>query len=332
MSDPWLSPALLTPLLLGGAGALLGLFGLIARPSRWGGLWLALQGLLGVALVALAGLNFSLGYSRSLWAAPALLAGLLVALGPLPLACRNTTARRVFRLVSWRPAQAAVLLAATTSLAAWQTCDADLNPEATRDQDLVFLMPDDLSLREAPGLAACTDGGLPVPLYLPTSQEAEETAQRPEAEALVLANPLLHEKLIRVGPADIFYNCHGWVFTGGRAWVRGEQVPGILRDNGYLPTSEPQEDDLVVYFGSAGEVLHSGIIRVIPPDGPPVVESKWGWAGRFLHPATVASYQGHYHFFHSARGQHLLKGLGGEACPAPASPPRETVTHHDRET
>lgn len=321
MSDASLSTALLTPILLGGAGTLLGIFGLVVRPSRWGAVWLVLQGVLGAGLVGLAVINATLGYSRSLWMAPGVLGGLLLVLGPLALVGHWGMTRRLVRLASWRPAQAVLLLAATTSLAAWQTFEADLQPEEARDRDLVILAPDDLSLQPA-DVAAWTDAGRPVSLFRPSSQEAGEMARRPEADSLMLAAPELHEKVLRVGPADVQYNCHGWVFTGGRAWLRGDQVPAILQDNGYVPTSQPQEDDLVVYYEPGGEVLHSGIVRVVWPDAPPVVESKWGWAGRFLHPAAIANYcRGEYQYYHSPRESHLLKGLGGEAKPLPAASP-----------
>ena len=41
----------------------------------------------------------------------------------------------------------------------------------------------------------------------------------------------------RVAPVDPACNCHGWVFTGGRFWVSGEDVPRILEDNGYRRVS-----------------------------------------------------------------------------------------------
>ena len=43
----------------------------------------------------------------------------------------------------------------------------------------------------------------------------------------------LETALIRTDEADVRYNCHGFVFTGGRYWIRGGYVEHILKDNGY---------------------------------------------------------------------------------------------------
>ena len=37
---------------------------------------------------------------------------------------------------------------------------------------------------------------------------------------------------------DATHNCHGWLFTGGRYWVAGDQVEDILADNGYAQVWE----------------------------------------------------------------------------------------------
>jgi hypothetical protein len=115
-------------------------------------------------------------------------------------------------------------------------------------------------------------------------------------------------------------NCHGWVFTGGRYWVRGVTVEGILADNGYRKVATPRAGDLAVYRDSAGAILHTGLVRATLPDRPVLVESKWGAIGAFIHPVDVHPYDGSTCTYHrSPRDGHRLReaaGTGGSAVAA----------------
>jgi len=84
------------------------------------------------------------------------------------------------------------------------------------------------------------------------------------------------------------YNCHGLTFASRRTRVENTQgVQKILQDDHWLELTNPRDvlpGDVVVYFAEEGEANHSG--TVIECDGPlfvPLVCSKWGNAGEFIH-------------------------------------------------
>src|SRR5262249_51801388 len=118
---------------------------------------------------------------------------------------------------------------------------------------------------------AQTDKGRPIPLFVPipgagtfpTDQETRHVEQL-----------RLERKLIQTGPADSSYNCHGWVFTGGRYRLRGSAVDLILEDNGYQVTPAPVQGDLAVFRNPDGEVTHTGV-TCGRTGGEVLIESKW---------------------------------------------------------
>ncbi len=185
------------------------------------------------------------------------------------------------------------------------------------DQELQNLMSDpqvERTLVDLDVSPVCSDWGKPI-----------EVRVRKEARLAILLNLLnsqkrifdgmrLHDRLIQVpnGWKDEC-NCHGWVFTGGRYWVSGDQIPRILRENGYFPMKKPKVNDLVVYRDSSGEVTHTGIVRSLVNNQVILVESKWGQLGRYLHPHDEHCYRGNtYTFYRSFRPGHLLRGLPTE--------------------
>jgi hypothetical protein len=134
------------------------------------------------------------------------------------------------------------------------------------------------------------------------------------------------QTVIQTDEANTRYNCHGWVFTGGRFWVRGSFVETILKDNGYQSTSTPEVGDVVVYReNSTGQVAHTGLIRaVLAADGPEtsqktsrvLIESKMGVLGRFIHEVDTHPYDNTtYQCYHTSRESHILHGLDGVRRP-----------------
>jgi hypothetical protein len=111
--------------------------------------------------------------------------------------------------------------------------------------------------------------------------------------------------LIRTTPPDPASNCHGWVFTGGRYWVRDSAVDQILADNGYHEVTEPRAGDLIVYRGASGEVAHTGVVRVA--GDLVLVEGKWGSMGCYLHAPDQYPYGYSWSFYRSPRRGHLLR-------------------------
>src|SRR5262245_43887989 len=111
--------------------------------------------------------------------------------------------------------------------------------------------------------------------------------------------------LIRTAPMESHHNCHGWIFTGGRFWVRNEHVDLILNDNGYQKVDKPRTGDLIIYRGDNGGMLHSGLVRVAD-DQLVLIESKWGVMGRYVHPPAEQPYALTWTCYRSPRHGHLL--------------------------
>jgi hypothetical protein len=115
-------------------------------------------------------------------------------------------------------------------------------------------------------------------------------------------------KVIQTGPGDESYNCHGWVFGGGKAWISGMSVDSILEDNAYQTVSEPIAGDVLVFRDSEGKVSHTGLVRTTTDDGHILVESKWGKMGRYIHTLDQHAYQSHQRtFYRSRRVGHQLR-------------------------
>ena len=141
------------------------------------------------------------------------------------------------------------------------------------------------------------------------------TAQAPSAEYLANNEQTSHqmaslnEYLIRRGPADESSNCHGWVFTGGKFGILGQEVDTILEENDYFAVTGPAMGDLCVYRGEDNAVAHTAIVRGVFDDGTILVEGKWGRLGIFLHPVEHSVYGEHYGYYRSARTTHLLSSV-----------------------
>lgn len=183
--------------------------------------------------------------------------------------------------------------------AAWLESDS-FNQDV--DLEALFAEMTPLPPPTAIDLVGHTDRGRTIPLYMRQPVDYQHTD---------LARRELHETemrrllLIRTAQPTPSYNCHGWVFTGGRCWLRRESVASILADNGYHEVSDPQVGDIIVYRNDAGEVLHTGLVR-INADDLLLVESKWGPHGRYLHAPADQPYSDRWSFWHSERDGHLI--------------------------
>jgi len=182
------------------------------------------------------------------------------------------------------------------------------------DYDLAA-MSDPIDESCPPALVARTDAGAAVPLHEPSPSATPATA---DVETRYLRELRLDANLIRTAPADLHYNCHGWVFTGGRYWLRSNEVEGILKGNGYQAVEQPRAGDLVVFRNSLGEVTHTGLVRTGGDKESILIESKWGRFGRFVHGPEEHGYRGHQvTYYRSPRSGHLLQGLA-TAAPRPS--------------
>ena len=83
------------------------------------------------------------------------------------------------------------------------------------------------------------------------------------------------------------YNCHGLTFASRRTRViKSAALAVILHDDEYheVQLSAAKAGDIVVYYSDTGDPNHSGIIvEAGPPLAVPIVCSKWGHAGEFVH-------------------------------------------------
>jgi hypothetical protein len=187
-----------------------------------------------------------------------------------------------------------------------------LEDTAVMDREMTELelvtTPPPLAVTDRARLA--TDRGSQVPLKEPVA--ARTAADSLAQEQRVLSNPLYGNAVIRREQPTEGSNCHGWVFTGGRFWVGGEAVEGILKENGYAEVSNPAPGDLVVY--RRGEtVLHTAVVRYVTGGLPVLVEGKWGALGVYLHPVDRSCYGTEYTFYRSPRPGHLLAGRESSA-------------------
>lgn len=163
-----------------------------------------------------------------------------------------------------------------------------------------------------------TDRGSVIPLRLPLAARDEGILSASEDK--FLRGVQSGNYIIRRGPATDNSNCHGWVFTGGRYLLTGEDVNVILKENGYEEVQEPHPGDLIVYRGG-GSVKHTAIIRYVTEGQSVMVEGKWGVLGTYLHPAEQSIYGTDYTFYRSPRQGHLLAGVPT----SPAGEPRTTA-------
>jgi hypothetical protein len=296
-----IDPDLLAACLCGALPPVAGLVGLLVRSgSPWHRRALTALTLAFGALGAAAALT---AQPVAAWLGPALLAaagGFLLLLGTdLPArACAWVLGRLRAPRLAWL-----VLTAAGPALVALWACRLDtrappVEPDATQlpARESVSLIPADTS-------RVVTDAGRPLLLYRPARESTADELKAAEARAFATWG--LAEHAIRTAPAGQDCNCHGWVFAGGSAWVRSEDVPTILHDNGYQHVSDPRPGDLIVYR-QAGEVVHSGVVLTLGPDGRVLVESKFGRVGRFIHEPETAHYGG-YDFYRSERPGHRLR-------------------------
>jgi hypothetical protein len=299
-------------------GSLLGLARLLlATPPRRVG-WAAVLELSVATLLAglAAGLWWS-GQPAALWQAALILAA---AYGGFLLIGSRLVGRLLtltLTLCRNRRVQAVALLLGCPFLALWLSAGAvlpakeeapvcDFDEIAGNDDPLTFAA----MLRPADSGPAFTDRGRPVAIatcdYQIVSMKAAEAGERSLFQAKGLDG-----RVLRTAPPDWSYNCHGWVFTGGRYWIRKPaEVEVILEDNGYCAVSQPEPGDLAVYRSRQGTIIHTGVVRTVEEEGLVLVESKWGTMGRYVHPSDAYPYDNVVCFYYrSPRPQHRLRDI-----------------------
>jgi hypothetical protein len=215
---------------------------------------------------------------------------------------------------SWKPLPVGAVIAfagvalLTVSVVRYETgLEAKLDADSS-DLETLGFMPE----REAEtDRLAFTDRGHHITLWRPkTTMSADELGAR-EGRSLRLARA--SAEITRTGDSGVASNCHGWVFTGGRAILSNNDVELILADNGYEITREPRPGDLAIYRN--GEIVaHTAIVRSVEPGRPVVVEGKWSWMGVYRHAVGDSIYGQEYAFYRSPRTDHLVK-FGDRSTP-----------------
>jgi hypothetical protein len=303
-----LQPSPMSVLLIGAGAGALGLLWLLARRRSGRGGW-ALGAAVAAAVAAAALGGAALGLPELYWL-PALALAALAGLGAL------------LRWPGWRPAaagtanllsrpwlQGGLLVLLAPVLIVWQASQLNVPDDLsdlTAAQDARLL---DLRLTDEPVGWAVSDAGRRLPLYTVDPEYHDQAASVQEETDYLSRHDLLMTAIRLAGPS-LDTNCHGWVFSGGRAWVRGAEVDDILNDNGYAPASLPRPGDLAVFRRDDGAPEHTALVHSLGPDGKVILESKWGALGRFLHTRDRNPYS-HLNctYYHSERPGHLLRGL-----------------------
>ena len=168
-----------------------------------------------------------------------------------------------------------------------------------------FQLPSDDDLRELPAVELRTDRGTRIAAY----RLLDAVANGEELNNWLAANSRRYARnSIAVAPPETQSNCHGWVFAAGQCFIRGTDVDCILAENDYVAAPQPEPDDLVVYRDEQGGVVHSGVVKAVGREGFALVESKWGFYGRFLHEAREQCYSPLFAYYRSSRNGHCLKG------------------------
>jgi hypothetical protein len=314
MSD--LTPELIdlfTLLALGLAAVGLGLPALFIRRDAGSGRgsWrraAALTLLLGLAGAATAAADLP----RFVWLPPLALATVWLVFALLRTQPFATASVSLARQISSPCGQAAAAVLAGTALLGWQTyrLSADVEEALTESDQLLAIMAAIPPLEENPELHAVTDAGHRIPLLRASASYVPEEF---DVEKLFLHKQGYDVKLIQTGPGDVTHNCHGWVFAGGKGWIRGAYIDQILHDNRYQAVSRPAPGDIAIYRGADGVVSHTALVRAVGEDGQVLLESKWGKIGRFIHRDTEHAFaRDSCTYYRSPRSSHVLRVAAGK--------------------
>jgi hypothetical protein len=307
MRVSYLEPNVIAVLFLGVAVPILGLLALLMRPSPRRRLAVAAATL---GLVVLAGGLALAGQPQGFWLPPALLAllcGVSLALRSQQL---GQVAGRLIGVLRQPWLHAAVLVAAGPALAFGWITWTDPNIPNWDPPAEIKEAHEQVNIQTDEACQPLTDAGRPVRMYRPIDPPPP-TKRLLEIDAALVSALELSASLIRTAPPTQDYNCHGWVFTGGRGWIQGSEVDEILRDNGYYGVDDPRPGDVVIYRGFNGAIAHSGVVRTAWSGGPVLIESKWGKGGRFLSAPDAPPYGPATYYRSPRRGNHL-RGLGAE--------------------
>ena len=247
------------------------------------------------------------GLPRFAWLPPLALAPVWLAFAVLRTGWPTALCLWLARLATSPRTQAASVILAGGALLTWQTYDLtrDVENQFTRTDALLAVITSVPPLEEDPEARVLTDAGQFIPMWRVIANSSTDDF---DVELDYLQHQGYEIKLIRTAPPDLTHNCHGWVFTGGKRWIRGAHVEQILKDNRYLVVSSPAPGDVAIFRTSSGIVSHTALVRSVSDDGTILLESKWGKLGRFIHTASEHVYAiDSCTYYRSTRGSHVVQ-------------------------
>jgi hypothetical protein len=287
------------------------------------------RGITFVTAAALLAIGAGLGRIGShslMWGAPALIGSVIL----LHLTATSPTAfwlakqLSFFASIKGSPVKMSYLLLAMCPLfvlgGLWQI-DVMAAPEPMNLEGLQEFQAVDLE--EMTTISTYTDRGQRIPLFKANERSAESINITGNQGLPVLETPLPY-RAIRLTNASVVTNCTGWVFAGAHGWIQCRDVQTILDDNGYQPVKSVRPSDLAVYRDNCNTITHTGYVIALLDDGRPILQSKWGHQGVFLHLPEGTPYGNNWTFYHSTRPNHLLASspseqsnsrVSGEAAP-----------------
>lgn len=149
-----------------------------------------------------------------------------------------------------------------------------------------------MTLLNASGRGYLLGAGIPLGTRKGTQIENERRSQRaPESMEAARKFVVENHGTAKMRSLSSMYNCMGMVFAARRTLVDPDQLPLILREDGYRrlrSLDEAMQGDLVVYRDDQGMYSHVAVItymEIILPDRPRVimVMSQWGADGEYTH-------------------------------------------------
>ena len=97
----------------------------------------------------------------------------------------------------------------------------------------------------------------------------------------------LHPNAIQRTEPSALFNCHGLTFASRRTKVLDSRnISRVITDDCWneIDLQKILPGDIVIYYDDSGDANHSGIIVQYSSETlVPLVCSKWGYAGEYLH-------------------------------------------------
>ena len=261
-----------------------------------------------VLLLAIGFLGWNTGTAESLWPGSALIGlivvGQLIFSSQLAMALGTWSLSRIGLIGG--PRRWSFLLIGTSpvlmAFGFWQLNALTAVPQEAVLDAKEFVTPD---LEVDKAVWATTDLGAKIPLFKPRDGSEDSLALDGD-QGLPQDNTPLPYRAVRLTEPDGSTNCVGWVFADAQRRVLCRYVQQILDDNGYQEVEIPRPGDVAIYRDIHTEIVHVARVTALLHGNRPLIESKWGCHGVFLHLPEGTPYGASCHFYHTGRSNHVL--------------------------